>query len=55
MNISFLPGCAYMNPYSARSVAVFCQSSPGIFPNIDRFPCTTSSCENGRMKFSLKA
>ena len=38
MNISFLPGCAYMNPYSARSVAAFCQSSPGILPNIDPLP-----------------
>ena len=36
-------------------VACFCQTSPGILSSIDRLPCTTSSCENGRMKFSLKA
>jgi hypothetical protein len=30
-------------------------SSPGIFPNMERLPCTTSSCENGKTKFSLNA
>ena len=38
MNISFLPGWEYMNPYSARRVAAFCQSSPGTFLNIDPLP-----------------
>ena len=55
MNISFFPGWANRKPYKARSVAAFCQASPGILPNIEPLPCTTSSCENGRMKFSVKA
>ena len=44
-----------MNAYSARSVAAFCQASPGILSSIDRLPCTTSSWEYGRMKFSVNA
>ena len=44
-----------MNPYSVRSVACFCQTSPGILSSIEPLPCTTSSCENGRMKFSVNA
>ena len=55
MNRSFLPGCAHMYAYSARRFANFCQRSPGILSSSDRFPCTTSSCESGRTKFSLNA
>ena len=29
--------------------------SPGILSSIERLPCTTSSCENGRTKFSVNA
>ena len=35
--------------------ANFCHSSPGIFSMSDPLPWTTSSCESGSMKFSLKA
>ena len=44
-----------MNAYSVRSVAAFCQLSPGILSSIDRLRWTTSSCEYGRMKFSVNA
>ena len=30
-------------------------SSPGILPSSEPLPCTTSSCDSGRTKFSLKA
>jgi NhaP-type Na+/H+ or K+/H+ antiporter len=33
----------------ARTVAKSCQSSPGIFSINDFLPCTTSSCERGRI------
>ena len=55
MNMSFLPGCAYMYAYSKRRFANFCQSSPGIFASSEPFPCTTSSCDSGSMKFSPNA
>ncbi len=55
MNSSCLPGCAHMYAYSARSVAACRQWSPGIFPSSDPLPCTTSSCDSGRTKFSVKA
>ena len=38
-----------------RIFANFCQRSPGIFPNRDPLPCTTSSCERGKTKFSWNA
>ena len=44
-----------MNAYSARRFASCCQRSPGIFDSIEPLPCTTSSCESGRMKFSVNA
>ena len=53
MNSSFFPGCMNMNANSVRRVARFCHSSPGSLSSIERLPCTTSSCENGRMKFSV--
>jgi hypothetical protein len=40
--------------YSVRRLAKRCHSSPGILFSIDCLPCTTSSCENGSMKFSVK-
>ena len=40
---------------SARSPAKRRHSSPGIFPSSEPLPCTTSSCESGRKKFSLNA
>src|SRR6185437_12594295 len=52
---SFLPGCAYIYPKSSRRFANFCQSSPGIFSSNARLPCTTSSCESGKTKFSWNA
>jgi hypothetical protein len=36
-------------------VAKRCQVSPGILASSEPLPCTTSSCEMGSMKFSLKA
>ena len=36
-----------------RKLANFCQSSPAILPISDPLPCTTSSCDRGRTKFSL--
>ena len=44
-----------MNANSARMLASFCQRSPGIFEYSDPLPCTTSSCDSGRMKFSVNA
>ena len=44
-----------MNAYSERRLASFCQRSPGILSISEPLPCTTSSCDSGRMKFSLKA
>ncbi len=55
MNSSFLPGCAHMYAYSARRLASCCQRSPGILESIEPLPCTTSSCDSGRMKFSVNA
>ena len=55
MKSSFLPGCAHMYAYSERRLANFCQRSPGILSSSDRLPWTTSSCDSGRMKFSLNA
>ena len=55
MKISFLPGCVHSHAVEARTLARFCQSSPGMRPYSEPLPCTTSSCETGRMKFSLKA
>src|SRR5438552_18145882 len=55
MKSSFLPGCAHMYAYSARRFASCCQRSPGIFESSEPLPCTTSSCESGRMKFSFHA
>ena len=55
MNRSFLPGCAHMYAYSERRFASRCHGSPGIFASSEPFPCTTSSWESGRMKFSEKA
>src|SRR5207247_8532664 len=54
INSSFLPGCANMYPYSRRRLANFCHSSPGILQINDPLPCTTSSCERGKTKFSVK-
>ena len=55
MNRSFLPGCAHMYAYSARRFASFCQRSPAILSISEPLPCTTSSCDSGRMKFSVNA
>ena len=44
-----------MYAYSARRLASFCQWSPAIFWYSEPLPCTTSSWERGRMKFSLNA
>ena len=55
MKSSFFPGCAHMYAYSARRFASCCQRSPGIFCSSEPFPCTTSSCDSGRMKFSVHA
>ncbi|OPZ62030.1 MAG: hypothetical protein BWY85_02217 [Firmicutes bacterium ADurb.Bin506] len=55
MNNSFLPGCMYMYARNARALANCCHSSPGILFTSDAFPCTTSSCEIGSTKFSVKA
>src|SRR4029077_3723839 len=45
----------HMYAYIARRLANFCQRSPGILSSSERLPCTTSSCESGRTKFSLNA
>ena len=55
MNSSCLPGCAHMYASSERSPANRRHSSPGILPSSEPFPCTTSSCDSGRMKFSENA
>jgi len=48
MKSSFLPGNNHIIPNSVR-MANRCQSSPGIRPSSEPLPCTTSSCESGRM------
>ena len=44
-----------MKAYSERRFASFCHLSPGIFDSSEPLPCTTSSCDSGRMKFSVNA
>src|SRR6185437_8508269 len=51
----FLPGWVHMYPSRRRRFANFCHSSPLILPNSEPLPCTTSSCESGSTKFSVKA
>ena len=55
MKSSFFPGWPHMNPSEQRRLANFCQRSPGIFSISEPFRCTTSSCEKGSTKCSLKA
>ena len=44
-----------MYAYSARRLARFCHGSPGILSISEPLPCTTSSWESGRTKFSVNA
>jgi len=52
INSSFLPGCVHIKAKYTRRLAKRCHASPGMRPISEPLPCTTSSCDSGRMKFS---